>query len=525
MMHRPLLTFVFAMVCGMLLSLVWTAGPILFLALAFTGIAALALFKHPLIFPVAIVLIGLSAGGLRAGWYAIVPSSDISHFTRGELDRGPFVTVSGSVASEPDLAHGRETFYLTADRILVSGQTYRVTGEVYASIPEPDAPVGYGDHLQITGFLARPRRATNYGGFDWADYLAKRGVRCQMSAKWPGAVRRDSSGATGPLRWANAIRAAVDVKSRNALPSAQASVLSGILVGASNAIPGDLRADFVHTGTAHILASAGLHVGVLLICILGVLKAIGAPRKAGAAVGIAALLLFMFAAGGRPAVVRACIVGIVWLTGKLLEREPDFLTSLGVAAGIILWMQPTAVLEPGFQLSFATVGVLCAAMPVWKRVTKDRFGVTKLKGNKRTAASWVVDLIGLSIFAQLGSMAIVAANFNEVSVCGVFANIAVVPLVFLIIPIGFSAVATPGVVSHCLFKLAGMLVAWVDAIVRFFSDVPLSYAAVTSPTLLLIVAYYTILLAAIWWFDKKTTLAHAVMLEKRSRTLKESGSL
>jgi competence protein ComEC len=265
----------------------------------------------------------------------------------------------------------------------------------------------------------------------------------------------------------------------------------------------------VHTGTAHILASAGLHVGVILLCLLGLLKLAGTPRKAASAIGIAVLVLFMFAAGGRPAVVRACVVAIVWLGGKFFEREPDFLTSLGVAAGIILWMQPTALLEPGFQLSFATVGVLCAAMPVWKKIIERYTGITKLKGNKREIAVWIADLIGISLFAQLGSMPIIAATFNEVSICSVWANIFVVPLVFLIIPIGGAAAATAGPVSMILFRLAGLLVVGVERLVRFFSGVPLAYMAVMTPSPAVVFLYYAVLGVAIYWLDMWVSLVVA----------------
>ena len=505
MNHRPLLAFMLALAAGILASLEWGSPATLFLILGASGLVVLLSVRHPAAFLGGIILLGMAAGGLRTIWYATLCPSDISHFTQGELDRGPYVTLSGAAASEPESAHDRQTFYLSVDRIKISGRQWRVTGEAYLSIPESTTyPVGYGDRIDATGFLVRPRGATNPGGFDWAGYLNRRGVGCTMAVSSPGAVHQDTAGSGSLLRGASALRSRVQSKSADALPAAQAAVLGGIMVGTGAAIPPDLRADFVHTGTAHILASAGLHVGVLLLCILGLAKAAGAPRKLGAALGIAALIVFMFAAGGRPAVVRASIVGIVWLTGKLFEREPDFLTSLGLSAGIILWCQPTALLEPGFQLSFATVGILCAAMPGWKRLTETNFGVIKLKGVKRTAATWIVDLIGVAIFADLGSLPIVAANYNEISICGILANIAVVPLVFLIIPIGCLAVASPGIVSIALFKLAGLLVTWVDATVRFFSNIPLAYIAVPSPSPLTIVLYYAVLLTVAILLDQKT---------------------
>ena len=145
-------------------------------------------------------------------------------------------------------------------------------------------------------------------------------------------------------------------------------MLSGILIGRRSDLPPALMADFVHTGTVHVLASAGLHVGILAFWLERLLQKLTLPRKVQAALLIALLLLYALVCGGRPAVVRAVLMAALYFGAVLFEREPDGPTAIGAAGLIILIVQPTALLEPGFQLSFLTILTLALTMPVWNRV-------------------------------------------------------------------------------------------------------------------------------------------------------------
>ena len=66
--------------------------------------------------------------------------------------------------------------------------------------------------------------------------------------------------------------------------------------------------------------------------------------------------------------VRAVLMAALYFGAVLFEREPDGPTAVGAAALIILAGQPTALLEPGFQLSFLTIATLAVTMPVWNEL-------------------------------------------------------------------------------------------------------------------------------------------------------------
>ena len=161
------------------------------------------------------------------------------------------------------------------------------------------------------------------------------------------------------------------------------------------------------------------------------------PRKWGAVFTIAALWLYALMAGGRPSVTRAVLMASLYFGALLFEREPDLPTSFGAAALVILFLQPTALLEPGFQMSFLTILTLALAMPVWDSFWRPRLTAHLKRPLVRKAALRAVELAGLSLFAQLGSLPIVASDYNEFPLTGWLANLLVVPTLFLLIPLGF----------------------------------------------------------------------------------------
>ena len=496
--QRPLMVWAGAFAGGIGLSALGRLTPFAALCLAALGIAALAARKWPGLFPIALLLLGLSAGALRLAAFQTIAPNDISHWN----DKPLIVTVLGTIVSDPEARPGgRVTFFLRADQAEIRARRMPVTGEVSVTVG-PDAArrltLDYGDRVQFEGTLETPQTATNPGAFSWRDYLARRAVYSQMTVKRPGAAT--VLGASNPLfnpfltlAWhvRKAALAAID----GSLPPTEAAVLSGILIGRRTDLPPDLMADFVHTGTVHILASAGLHVGILAFWLERLLHKLTLPRKLQMAVLIACLLLYALVCGGRPAVVRAVLMAMLYFGAILFEREPDGPTAIGAAALLILMVQPTALLEPGFQLSFLTILTLAATMPVWNEFWRPKLTIIR-QPLVHSAARWAVDGIGLSLLAQLGAMPVVASAYSQVSLTGWAANLLVVPLLFALIPVGFAGILLWTAwhsLGAALLSAAGWGTMLILRIVRGFGQSPWAYFALSPPPLPLILTFYALI--------------------------------
>ncbi len=495
MRQRPLLTAAAAFAAGIGLEALGWLSPMAALCLAALGAAALMARRWPALFPAGLLLLGLSAGAVRLASFQAVAPTDVSHLA----DSPRPLTVTGTVSSDPEARPGgRLTFFLRPSQAETRGQSAQVTGEVSVSVgPEAarNLTLDYGDHVRLEGQLETPDPATNPGAFSWRDYLARRAVYAELRVKRPHAVSVLGAGAANPfllLAW-HLRKAALDALQKS-LPPETAAVLSGILIGRRSDLPPALMADFVHTGTVHILASAGLHVGILAFWLERLLQKLTLPRKVQAALLIAILLLYALVCGGRPAVVRAVLMAALYFGAVLFEREPDGPTAIGAAGLIILIVQPTALLEPGFQLSFLTILTLALTMPVW-----NGFWHPKLAGIRqpqaRKAAEWAVDGFGLSLLAQVGAMPVVASSYSEVSLVGWLANGLVVPLLFLLIPLGFIGILT-WMLWHALGGLILMAAGWgisiISRIVRGLGEGAWAYWSLPPPPLPLVLAFYAL---------------------------------
>ncbi len=495
-MHgRPLMVWAAAFAAGIGLAALGRLPPGAALCLAVLGIGALCVGRWPVLFSLGLLLLGMSAGAVRMAAFQTVAPSDVSHLADGLRP----VTLVGTAGSDPEeRPGGRVTFFLKAASAQERGGTAAVTGEVAVTLG-PDAarsvPLDYGDGVRLTGQLTTPEDATNPGAFSWRNYLARRDVYCELEVKRPGAAVMLGGGSPNPfgrLAWQVRKRALWAIDS--SLPPETAAVLSGILIGRRVDLPPGLLADFVHTGTVHILASAGLHVGILAFWLERLLQKLTLPRKLQAVLLIAALLLYALVCGGRPAVVRAVLMAALYFGAALFEREPDAPTAVGAAALIILVGQPTALLEPGFQLSFLTIATLAVTMPAWNGFWRPRLSQIKPPWLHKST-EWAVDGFGLSLLAQLGALPITASAYSEVSLTAWIANALVVPLLFVLIPVGFAGIVL-WTVSHALgawvLALAGWGVKLIARVVTMLGELPWAYFALPPPPLPLVLLFYAL---------------------------------
>ncbi len=487
--HRPLLCGVVGFALGIG---AWAAGAhsLLF---AFVCVAlglGLLFTARPTLALVGIVLACMALGSLRLALFQTRSPADVSRWA----DRAGPVLVTGMVDSDPEQRAGHTSFTLRAERIESRGQAQLVTGQCVVSLPGAIPVLDYGERVTLDGLLETPRRATNPGAFSWRDALARRGIYAVLHLRRAGALQMLGPAPSNPwLRLAWHVRHHVLRGIGHSLPAQQAAVLGGILIGQRADLPPALLDDFVCTGTVHILASAGLHVGILALCLLGLFRWATVPHKLSALLLIFTLALYALVCGGRPSVTRAVVVAVVYFGAQLCGRDPDGPTTLGAAALVILFLQPTALWESGFQLSFLTVLTLALGMPLWNAFWHPRLERRLARGTGRRAAVWAMELCGLAVLAQMGALPIVARDYNQVSLLSVPANLLAVPLLFLVVPLGFA-----GALLWPLWQGAGALLLWlchfgllwIVGTVRVCAAPPWASLAIASPTPGLIALYY-----------------------------------
>ena len=299
--------------------------------------------------PAACVL-ALLLGALRYDAAALPQRFDEGHIAHYN-DRG-WVAIRGVVVGEPDVRDTYANLRLAAEELEIEGQEREVRGLVLVRAPRyPE--YRYGDELEVEGLLATP---PVFQDFSYKDYLARQGIYSLLRRPRIALLAR---GRGNPLRAALlAFKGRAQAIIARILPEPQASLLTGILLGVEGGIPADLMEDFNRTGTTHIIAISGFNISIIAGLLSG-LSARPFGRRRATPFALAGVVLYTVLVGASAAVVRAAIMGCLYIIAAHYGRQTEALTSLVAAAVLMTALNPHVLWDVGFQLSFAaTLGLV-----------------------------------------------------------------------------------------------------------------------------------------------------------------------
>ena len=466
-------------------------------ALAFFSLAALILaylFRHRGFSPlpallVLVVLMGLLRVEVSEGQPLMASDNPKPVMVRGLIVDDPEISGRGVVLTvsveEIDRGTGREE----ADgKVLVLAQP---PGELVRTRDEPY--FRYGDRLEFTGRLEEP---PVLGDFDYGAYLAAQGIHSRMS--FPEVSFVDGGGGNPARGFLYDLRRRVSRGIDRALPEPQASLAQALLLGLRGPLPEDVTQEFRSTGTSHLLAISGLHVGVLLTLSLAAgAWLMGRRRQLYLLLPLGTIWLYALLSGLSPSVERAAIMGSVYLLALALGRPRSALPALALAAGVMASLDPQLLKQVSFQLSFTAVaGIALVSNSEWQLWT--RFVSIPAGGSRWRSILWksLVLAAAVSVAATVATLPLVAFNFQRIPTVGIPATVLTLPAIpFLLL--GSAVAAVAGMASTPAGQVVGWL-AWVPLeyvlqLVHLFSRVPESTFSVPAFSGTLVWAYYGIL--------------------------------
>src|SRR5881409_3120061 len=404
------------------------------------------------------------------------------------------VTATGCIRSEPKIApSGFATFLLKLESIELEGRkqsTHAVWQARWKGAPE------FGDELKLFGAVEPIAPPRNPGEFDMRSYLTRRDVRRMLFVRYPedGTLIRHGGG-NPILRAAQKSRAWM----QNALcrgledaPEVQ-NFLSGIVLGLRHQTPEDIEEPFQQTGTLHLFAVAGLHVGIVAALLWMLATVARLSRKSAAALIIPLLLFYAAVTGLHVSSVRAAVMSSVLLGGFFFDRKVFVLNSLAAAAFFLLCWDTNELFSTGFQLSFAVVSaIILFANPLFGFL--QRWGApdpflprSLLRGPRRlmhVGFEWLCRGSSVSLAAWIGSLPFVLWYFHIVTPISLFANLVVVPIAFFVLAIALlSLLSAPllpwlTVIFNNANWFLAKLVLW---IVQMFAQLPGGHFYVQQP--------------------------------------------
>ena len=263
------------------------------------------------------------------------------------------------------------------------------------------------------------------------------------------------------------------------------AVFRAMMLGQKHELSDEQDAQFMRSGTMHLFAINGLHIGVVAMALHALLAALRCPRPVAAFVTLAVLWLDVDTTGASPSAVRAFILIACYEAAVVLRRPANGIAALAAAALIVLLIEPMALFSASFQMSYGVVfAILSFGLPLADQMTA-RFAVFRDLPEATwawwqkifaTALRWFWPVLGIGIAAALVSTVSGPEFFHVWAPGGLISNLVLVPLAIFVIVAGFASVVAglAGVtLLGVLFNHAAMvLLVVIDRLIRSGVRVP-----------------------------------------------------
>lgn len=436
------------------------------------GIAAallywrLSLYRGDIIVALLIAILGWG----YAGWHYLPPPEHV-------LPQDD-VLISARVQSYPRVQEGRSSFIIKTEE----QNPYLRRLQVFCDFAVALEP---GAKIELRGSLKKPAEPGNPGEFDYPRYLAKNHIYYLLQVQNEADLRAE--GTAGLLRIAPLLRNRMVAKTHEILPQETAALTLGMVLGIIDNLDEDLYQDFQRTGLVHLFAVSGLNIGFIVIFAVLLNRVVGLSRRAGFFSTMALLILYSSLTGWPVSVQRAFIMASLSLLALHLGRGHSATNGLGLAALLILVMDPPALFTIAFQLSFLATWGLVVLYPAIKAFLSYEKGY------------W--DLVLIPVCAQLAVTPLIAYYFHLITPVSLLSNLLVVYVAGGIVIFGFAALLSvlpcPALTALLLIPtgICARLLLWINAVCK---SLPGAYWIVATPSIIVVILYFAGLLWLLW---------------------------
>lgn len=255
-------------------------------------------------------------------------------------------------------------------------------------------------------------------------------------------------------------RETIAARIRASIGGAEGEIAAALIVGVRAGIPESVNEAMRRTGIYHIISISGLHMALVAGTVMALLRGAFAlfpafsarhpVKKYAALAALVSIAAYLAISGMVVAAERSFIMLAVMLVAVLFDRAALSMRNLAISAVVVILIAPHEVVGPSFQMSFAATAALIGAYAAWS----ERRGIAPTgPPPARSMAGFLVhkSLVGLvglaatSIVAGLATALFAAWHFQRISPLSLLANLAVMPIVSLVVmPAAiFSALAMP----------------------------------------------------------------------------------
>ena len=403
----------------------------------------------------------------------------------------------GALARSPSRELDRDVYILKVSRVRWGGADHDVRGNLRLTIPRtadspPRPDIFAGDEVSVSARIYASREFDNFNAPFYARFLMSRNIHNRAFAKSALLLER-----TGPapswsvFRAASVLRRKLQRRLELSFPgpppagiSPEGAVLEALLLGDDGRMDEATVLSLQRTGLYHLFAISGAHIAIVSFLFFSLFKLVRIPRRLSYGILIAALVFYALLVEGSPSVLRAVIMTVAFLAGRLFWKDAHILNAIALSAFILLVANPYSLFDVGFQLTFAaTLSIILFQPKLLRLLPKLPLGIG--------------ELAAMSVAATAGVLPILVSDFNRVTFSSLILNFAAVPLVGLVMGLGYAffpvAFALPFLARPYALglKILVRVFAWVSGLL---DQVPFVSYRVPTPPGWVVIGYFAFLL-------------------------------
>jgi len=388
---------------------------------------------------------------------------------------GQSVELTGRVVGEPDIRENNTKLTVKVDRL----NKEKISGKILLTT-ENYPQYNYGDNISAQCKLEAPEE---FNGFAYDRYLSRYDIYsvCYYPEIKLLAKAKGSKFLTAIFRVKNRLRSIINL----GLGEPQAILVNAIILGDKKGLPVELQTAFSRSGLSHIIAISGMNISILVVIIMSSLIAVGLSRQKAFYFAVTFFAIYILLVGFPASALRAGVMGFLALWAIYLGRLNRFDYSLILAAAVMLVFNPKLFRDDiGFQLSFLAMAGIAYFYPLIGRLyEKSDFEWLKK----------ILDIINMTIAAQLLTWPIIVYNFHVFSLIAPIANLLVLwtlplQMSFTMAALGLGSILPAWAVLY--FLPVNILTTILIMAGTVFSEVPFGYLLIESLRIEWLIVYY-----------------------------------
>ena len=293
------------------------------------------------------------------------------------------------------------------------------------SVPKEEKELDFKHFYKAEIYLNKVKANAQDFGFDYQKYLGRKQIYFQGYAPNSFQVAEKENLTLSEKIKQKRLEVLQNIDQAK-LSEKSKEFTKGIILADRTEMDRETVEDFSKSGLVHILAISGSHMAIIFWLILLLLKPIFPANFRNVPIVISLIFIWLFAIfiDFGSSVIRSCIMITAYYFYVLLQRKPDLLHAMAISGLAILIFDTNQLFDVGFQLSFIAVfGIFWLNEPILKYLPKP----------KNTVQNFLVNVVSISIAAQVATLPLVIYYFHQYSLVSIVANLVVIPFSEIII--------------------------------------------------------------------------------------------